>query len=68
MSAGRAVGLPAGSIVELDREADEPVDLYVNGAPFARGRLMLIDGTDWAVRIESFNNQTTAATPAENRN
>ena len=29
---------------------------------------LLIDGTDWAVRIESFNNQTTAATPAENRN
>jgi flagellar motor switch protein FliN/FliY len=56
MAASRAVALPNGSIVELDRQADEPVDLYVNGAPFARGRLLLVGGTDWAVRIESFHN------------
>ena len=61
MSAAKSVGLPAGSIVELDRHADEPVDLYVNGAPFARGRLLLVGGTDWAVRIESFHNQPAAA-------
>ena len=56
MSAAKSVGLPPGSIVELDRQADEPVDLFVNGAPFARGRLLLVGGTDWAVRIESFHN------------
>jgi flagellar motor switch protein FliN/FliY len=61
MSAAKSVGLPAGSIVELDKQADEPVDLYVNGAPFARGRLLLVGGTDWAVRIESFHNQPAAA-------
>jgi flagellar motor switch protein FliN/FliY len=56
MHASKAVGLPPGAIVELNRQADEPVDLFVNGAPFARGRLLLVGGTDWAVRIESFHN------------
>jgi flagellar motor switch protein FliN/FliY len=60
MSASKAVALPAGSIVELNRQADEPVDLFVNGAPFARGRLLLVGGTDWAVRIESFHTPSAA--------
>ena len=50
------VALPAGAVVELDRQADEPIDLYVNGKRFATGRLMIVDGTDWAVRIEAVLN------------
>jgi flagellar motor switch protein FliN/FliY len=61
MTASKAVALPAGSIVELNRNADEPVDLYVNGAPFARGRLLLVGGSEWAVRIESFENDVAAS-------
>jgi flagellar motor switch protein FliN/FliY len=64
MVASKAVALPPGSIVELNRQADEPVDLFVNGAPFARGRLMLVCGTDWAVRIESFTNGASASRAA----
>jgi flagellar motor switch protein FliN/FliY len=60
MPASKAVTLPNGAIVELDRQAHEPVDLYVNGAPFAKGRLLLVGGTDWAVRIESFHQSATA--------
>ncbi|HKI91689.1 MAG TPA: FliM/FliN family flagellar motor switch protein [Gaiellaceae bacterium] len=48
----RAVGLGVGSLVELNRQADDPIDLYVNGRRFATGRLLLIDQTEWAVRIE----------------
>lgn len=48
----RAVGLAPGAVVELDREADDPIDLYVNGRRFATGRLLLIDQTEWAVHIE----------------
>jgi flagellar motor switch protein FliN/FliY len=48
----RAVGLDGGAVLELDRSADDPVDLYVNGRRFATGSLVLIDQTDWAVRIE----------------
>ncbi len=51
MPLARAVGLPAGEVVELDRGADEPVDLLVNGRRFARGRLVLVDD-EWAVRVE----------------
>jgi len=50
------VTLPTGAVVELDRQADEPVELYVNGKAFATGRLMVVNGTDWAVRIETVFN------------
>jgi flagellar motor switch protein FliN/FliY len=53
MPAARVVDLAGGSIVPLDRRANDPVDLYVNGTPFARGRLVLVDESDWAVRIET---------------
>jgi flagellar motor switch protein FliN/FliY len=53
MPTAEVVGLPAGAVVELDRGADEPIDLYVNGRRFATGRLMVVDGSDWAVRIET---------------
>jgi flagellar motor switch protein FliN/FliY len=53
MTSTQIVGLPAGAVVELNRQADEPIDLYVNGRCFATGRLMVVDGADWAVRIES---------------
>jgi flagellar motor switch protein FliN/FliY len=53
MQTGRLVGLSSGAVVELDRRADDPVDIYVNGLRFASGRLIVVDGTEWAVRIES---------------
>jgi flagellar motor switch protein FliN len=49
---GQLVGTPAGAVVELDRHADEPVDLFVNGMRFASGRLVVSEGGEWAVRIE----------------
>jgi flagellar motor switch protein FliN len=48
----RLIGVPAGTVIELDRDADEPIDLYVNGLPFAKGRLVMTDDEEWAVRIE----------------
>jgi flagellar motor switch protein FliN/FliY len=53
MPSAELVGLPPGAVVELDRQADESIDLYVNGTRFATGRLMVVDETDWAVRIET---------------
>lgn len=52
MPISRVVSLYAGTVVELDRAADDPVDLYVNGKPFARGMLAVVEGR-WAVRITS---------------
>ena len=57
MASAQIVGMPAGAVVELNRQADEPIDLYVNGRRFATGRLMVVDGADWAVRIESILGQ-----------
>lgn len=56
LPSAEVVTLPTGAVVELDRQADEPVDLYVNGKAFATGRLMVVNGTDWAVRIETVHN------------
>jgi flagellar motor switch protein FliN/FliY len=53
LPAGQVVDLAGGAIVPLDRRATDPIDLFVNGMPFARGRLVLVDESDWAVRIES---------------
>jgi len=49
---GRAAGLGPGSVVELDREVDEPVDVFANGRRIGTGRLLLVEDGEWAVRLE----------------
>jgi flagellar motor switch protein FliN/FliY len=61
MPIGGLVGTPAGAVVELDRDADELVDLFVNGMRFASGRLVVSDGGEWAVTIESLVGDPAAA-------
>lgn len=46
------VKLQAGSLVTLDREAHEPVDILVNGKVVARGEVVTID-QKYGVRISS---------------
>jgi flagellar motor switch protein FliN/FliY len=52
MPIGRAVALGEGSIVDLDRKPEAPVDVYVNGSHFGTGRLILVDG-EWALQLET---------------
>jgi flagellar motor switch protein FliN/FliY len=52
MPSGRIVELPGGAVVELDREVDEPIDLYADGMRFATGRLLVTDDGGLAVRVE----------------
>jgi flagellar motor switch protein FliN len=52
MPLGAALGLPVGAVVDLDRAADAPVDLYVNGMRFARGQLIVTEDGEWAVSID----------------
>jgi flagellar motor switch protein FliN len=40
----------AGSVIPLDRLVDEPVDILVNGMPFARGEIVAV-GAQFAVRL-----------------
>jgi flagellar motor switch protein FliN len=65
MPSADVVGMPSGAVVELDRGADEPIDLYVNGRLFATGRLMVVDGSDWAVRIETVLAPSNTSTETE---
>lgn len=37
------LSLSEGSVVELDKLVEEPVDLYVNGVPVARGEIVVIN-------------------------
>jgi flagellar motor switch protein FliN/FliY len=43
MQLGETMSLGPGSVVTLDRLADTPVDLLVNGRPIARGEVVVID-------------------------
>jgi flagellar motor switch protein FliN len=58
MTIRRAVNLAPGAVVELDRELEDPIDLYVNGLRFASGRLVTLDGGEWAVSIDTVSFET----------
>jgi flagellar motor switch protein FliN/FliY len=42
--------LTSGSVVELDRQVDEPVELLLNGAVIAKGEAVVIDG-NYGLRV-----------------
>jgi flagellar motor switch protein FliN/FliY len=48
----QAVDLGPGVVIELDRAADDPIDLCINGQRFATGQLLLVEENEWAIRIE----------------
>jgi flagellar motor switch protein FliN len=43
MSVGRLLRLGQGSVVELDRAAGDPLDVFVNGALVARGEIVIVN-------------------------
>jgi flagellar motor switch/type III secretory pathway protein FliN len=43
--------LQIGNPIELDRSPHQPVDVLVNGAPFARGEIVVINEESLGVRI-----------------
>ena len=57
MPLGSALGLPIGAVVDLDRTADAPVDLYVNGTRFARGQLVVTEDGEWAVSLDGLESE-----------
>jgi len=42
--------LTTGSVVELDRQVEEPVELLLNGLVIARGEAVVIDG-NYGLRV-----------------
>jgi flagellar motor switch protein FliN/FliY len=57
-----AVALGDGMLVELDREHDEPIELYVNGLRLGSGRLVTVEG-EWALVVD----EVTASAEAVGR-
>ncbi len=43
MTVGETLELHVGSVVALERQAGEPVELLVNGSPIARGEVVVTD-------------------------
>ena len=43
MSVGKLLRLSQGAVVELDRNAGEPLDVMVNGALIARGEIVVVN-------------------------
>jgi flagellar motor switch protein FliN/FliY len=52
------LGIQPGTIIDLDRHAGEPIELYVNGKPIALAEIVVVDGRLGARIVE------TLATPA----
>ncbi len=50
------VSLQSGAVFELDKEATEPIDLYVNNILIARGEVVVVD-EKYAVKISELNPQ-----------
>jgi len=55
--------LGPGSVVQLDKQAGEPVDLYLRGRQFATGTLVVV-GDQLGVRIKEIAPSDSRATPA----
>ena len=51
-SVGELLNLHTGAVIELDRMLTEPVELLVNGKPFARGEVITI-GENFGINITS---------------
>jgi flagellar motor switch protein FliN len=64
MSLGETMSLGQGSVVTLDRLADKPVDLLVNGRPIARGEVVVID-EQFGLRITEVNGAERRSSTAE---
>jgi len=44
------LGLKCGSVIELDRRVDEPVELLIDGRVIARGEAAIVDG-NYGLRV-----------------
>jgi flagellar motor switch protein FliN/FliY len=51
--------LNAGSVVELDREVEDPVELLLEGRVIARGEVVVVDGS-YGLRVLEVVHGTTA--------
>lgn len=61
------MNLAEGSVVELDRQADELLDIMVNGTLVARGEIVTVNGR-YGVRVVEIASTDTRIAGIERRN
>jgi flagellar motor switch protein FliN/FliY len=61
-----AVALSEGVLVDLDREHHEPIDLFVNGLHYGRGRLVMVEG-EWALTVDELTDDGDAVERLSNQ-
>lgn len=52
ISLGTALELAPGAVVELDQDAQAPVELFANGLCFASGSLVVTGEGEWGVQVD----------------
>jgi flagellar motor switch protein FliN/FliY len=57
---GELIQLGEGSVLELERQIGDPVDLLAQGVRFARGEVVVVDDS-YAVRITEVESQAQVA-------
>ena len=60
------LSLEEGGVIELDRQADEPLDIKVNGTLIARGEIVVTDGR-FGVRLVEIVSDNAAGWPQVER-
>jgi flagellar motor switch protein FliN len=74
MTLGDILKLGSGALIELDRSADDPVELLVNQSLLARGEVVVAEGhyairitqvDSTAARIRSLGNEESQLEPRE---
>ncbi len=60
------LGLGEGSVVELDRQADELLDIMVNGTLVARGEIVTVNGR-YGIRVAEIVSAETRLAGLERR-
>jgi flagellar motor switch protein FliN len=64
---GELVKLGKGSVIELDRAIDQPVDLMAQGVRLARGEVIVVNDR-YAIRIDEIDSPDSAGARRSNSN
>jgi flagellar motor switch protein FliN len=67
MRLSEIMDLAEGSVVELDRQADDLLDIMVNGALIARGEVVTVNGR-YGIRVVEVANAEARMAGLERRN
>ena len=62
----QVMDLAEGSVVDLDRQADEPLDIMVNGTLVARGEVVTVNGR-YGIRVMEIASTETRLAGLERR-